>query len=107
VYQTSNLSDAPQPGLGIEEGFQVAFTFVPAVFTQDVEDVSAIALEQLSLAGWVKAANEHRKIKEQTNSILLVSGRWWYVGFIEMDFYNVFFQDIRMGQNRRIYLLIL
>jgi hypothetical protein len=79
------LSDAPQPGLGIEEGFQVAFAFVPAVLMQDVEEVSAVALAHSSFDGWAKAV-AHAKMKEQTNSILLVNGRWMYVGFIEMDF---------------------
>lgn len=51
VYHTSYLSEAPHPGTGRDEGFQVAFTLVPAVFTQLVEDVSAIAAEHSSLAG--------------------------------------------------------
>jgi hypothetical protein len=51
LYHTSYLSDAPQPGAGREDGFHVAFTFVPAVFTQDVEDVNVIAAEHSSLAG--------------------------------------------------------
>lgn len=51
VYQTSYLSEAPHPGFGSEEGFHVAFTFVPAVFTQDVEDVNVMAAEHSSLAG--------------------------------------------------------
>lgn len=51
VYHTSYLSEAPQPTTGSEDGFQVAFTFVPAVFTQDVEDVNVIAAEHSSLAG--------------------------------------------------------
>lgn len=51
VYQTSYLSEAPQPGAGSEEGFQVEFTFVPAVFTQDVDDVNVMAAEHSSLAG--------------------------------------------------------
>ena len=59
VYQTSNLSEAPQPGAGSEEGFQVAFTFVPAVFTQDVEDVNVVAAQHSSLAGWANELDDN------------------------------------------------
>ena len=53
VYHTSYLSVAPQPIVvpGKVEGFHVAFTLVPAVFTQLVDEVSVIALPQSSLAG--------------------------------------------------------
>lgn len=44
-YHTSALSDAPQPSVGMDVGFQVALTFVPAVLTQLVEDVKVIAFE--------------------------------------------------------------
>lgn len=36
----------------------MAFTFVPAVFTQDVEDVNVIAAEHSSLAGWANELND-------------------------------------------------
>jgi len=97
VYHTSYLSDAPQPGAGKLEGFQVELTFVPAVFTQDVEEVSAIAPAQLSLDGCAKAAMAQVKIKEQINSILLVDVGWTVIGFIELDFY-LCEQDIRCGK---------
>lgn len=51
VYHTSNLSEAPHPIVEIVDGFHVAFTFVPAVFTQLVEDVKVTALEHSSLPG--------------------------------------------------------
>ena len=53
MYQTSTLSDVPQPMVapGKVEGFHVAFTFVPAVFTQLVAEVNAIAAEHSLLLG--------------------------------------------------------
>jgi hypothetical protein len=51
LYHTSNLSAAPHPIAEIVDGFQVAFTFVPVVLAQVVEDVNATALEHSSLAG--------------------------------------------------------
>jgi hypothetical protein len=59
LYHTSSLSDAPQPGDGNEDGFHVAFAFVPAVLTQDVEEFRVIAFEHSSLAGaWLKDPND-------------------------------------------------
>ena len=83
LYHTSNLSDAPQPGDGNVDGFHVELTFVPAVLTQEEFDVNVIALEQSSLDGCAKAAMVQKKIKEQTNRILLVATGWLYFGFIE------------------------
>jgi hypothetical protein len=51
LYHTSNLSAAPHPIAEIVDGFQVAFTFVPVVLAQVVEDVNATALEHSSLPG--------------------------------------------------------
>ena len=51
VYHTSYLSEAPQPGVGNVAGFHVAFTLVPAVFTQLVDEVRVIAAEHSSLPG--------------------------------------------------------
>ena len=53
LYHTSDLSIAPQPIVvpGNVVGFQVAFTLVPAVFIQDVLEVSVIAAEHSLLLG--------------------------------------------------------
>jgi hypothetical protein len=69
VYQTSNLSEAPQPGAGSEEGFQVALTFVPAVFTQDVEDVKVTAVQHSSLAGWANELDDSTKPKNSKMAV--------------------------------------
>ena len=58
LYHTSYLSVAPHPGDGSVDGFHVALTFVPAVFTHDVFEVKTIALEQSSFAGCAKEVNE-------------------------------------------------
>ena len=59
LYHTSNLSDAPHPIVEIVEGFQVAFTLVPPVFTQLVEEFRTMALEHSSLLGiWLKDGND-------------------------------------------------
>ena len=60
MYHTSNLSEAPQPIVvpGNVEGFQVAFTLVPAVFTQEVLEVSVIAAEHSLLLGWANELND-------------------------------------------------
>ena len=65
LYHTSNLSEAPQPRVapGNVVGFHVAFTLVPAVFTQDVLEVSVIAAEHSLLLGWAKEI-----LKENTPS---------------------------------------
>jgi hypothetical protein len=59
VYHTSALLDEPQPIVapGKVEGFQVAFTIVPAVLTQETEELRDIALPQSSLAGCAKENN--------------------------------------------------
>lgn len=53
MYHTSTLSDVPQPIVvpGKVEGFHVAFTIVPAVFTQLFDEVSVIAAEHSLLLG--------------------------------------------------------
>ena len=60
MYHTSNLSDAPQPIVvpGNVLGFHVAFTLVPAVFIQEVFEVSVIAAEHSLLPGWAKEIPE-------------------------------------------------
>ena len=60
LYHTSNLSEAPQPRVapGNAVGFHVAFTLVPAVFIQDVLDVSVIAAEHSLLLGWANELND-------------------------------------------------
>ena len=76
MYQTSNLSEAPQPIVvpGNVEGFHVAFTLVPAVFTQEVLDVSVIAAEHSLLLGWAKETLEE---KIPRNKRMMVAYGWW------------------------------
>lgn len=67
LYHTSYLSEAPQPTTGRDVGSHVALTFVPAVFTHVVEEVSVAALAQLSFAGCAKELNE-KNIPSSSNA---------------------------------------
>ena len=72
LYQTSNLSEAPHPRVapGNVVGFHVAFTLVPAVFTQEVLEVSVIAAEHSLLLGW---ANELIDTVSPNNTMKMVA----------------------------------
>jgi hypothetical protein len=58
VYQTSDLFVAPQPVRG---GVYVAALIVPAVVTQEVEEVREMAPLQRSLAGWAMLLTEKKR----------------------------------------------
>ena len=72
LYHTSNLLVAPQPIVapGKVEGFHVAFTLVPPVFTQEVLEVSVIAAEHSLLLGW---ANELIDRVSPNNTMMTVA----------------------------------
>ena len=72
MYQTSNLSIAPHPIVapGKVVGFHVAFTLVPAVFAQDVLEVSVVAAEHSLLLGW---ANELIDRVSPNNTMMTVA----------------------------------
>src|SRR6187401_3451259 len=72
LYHTSNLSEAPQPIVvpGNVAGFHVAFTLVPAVFAQDVLEVSVVAAEHSLLLGW---ANELIDSVSPNNTMMTVA----------------------------------
>ena len=76
MHHTSNLSEAPQPRVapGNVAGFHVAFTLVPAVFTQDVLEVSVIAVEHSLLPGW---ANELIERVNPNNTMMVVAKGYW------------------------------
>ena len=101
VYHTSYLSEAPHPGFGSVDGFHVAFTFVPAVFAQDVEDDNVMAPEHSSLAGWAIELNED--IRPNNRNITVAKG--YRKRFISSKGALVF-QDLDNEQNKWNYLLI-
>lgn len=76
MYHTSNLSEAPQPRVapGNVVGFHVAFTLVPAVFTQEVLEVSVVAAEHSLLLGWAKEILEENI--PNSNRMMLAYGKW-------------------------------
>lgn len=87
AYHTSYLSEAPHPIVvpGKVVGFQVAFTLVPAVFTQLVEEVNVIAAEHSSLAGCANELNDsvrpnNRKmavVKGYRNDFMIACSLWF------------------------------
>lgn len=102
-YQTSYFAVPPQPA-GVPAD-SVAFTTVPVVLTQVVEDVNAIAPEQRLFAG---CAKECLPVKRTTSSInnILIPDRVWVtnsfivqVAFIEKD---ITCSDTCIGSTRYI-----
>jgi len=103
VYHTSNLSEAPQPIVvpGNVEGFHVAFTLVPAVFTHDVLEVSVIAAEHSLLPGWANELIE----RVNPNNTMMVVAKGYRKRFISSKGALVF-QIMDCKQNKSNLLLI-